>query len=531
MATTETGLGSKTETPAAPAVKVLPKKGDSILDKILKLLSSVRFGVTMLGVLLTFCMIGMLIVQVTVTEPAGAFDKYYASLTPSQKLVYGKLGFFDIYRSRYFMLLLAIVALNIILASIDRFPAAWQYIRKPKLNASPKFIAAQMFNDEFSESRAPQAAAERVIAAWKRLGFRGRISTENNRTTVFAQRHVYNRLGAYIVHVALLTIFTGGMLTSRLSTGGPMEIRPGKASNKYTTFDITLDGGPRQVDATLPFQIECRDLQQKLIRPEGSLDAGNTIDWLSYITIKDGSVQKDLLVHLNNVGSYPDHWWDPFSYRFFQSQFMPVGNAREITVSFEPEDGGAAVTPPVKIMRNGSTEVPGIGTVRYIGFYADFEIDDSGPVTKSRDYNNPAAQLEIVGADGKRNPAFAFNPQLAEEYLSKASNKLAKDGGANPLLVNGNKVILKDFEKVSSSHTLTIQYDPGRIPVYIGFSLLVLALCFVFFLSHQRVWAVIEPDGQGSRIYFGGNTNRNRPAYEDRFNLLVQSVTGRIKNE
>jgi cytochrome c biogenesis protein ResB len=182
-------------------------------------------------------------------------------------------------------------------------------------------------------------------------------------------------------------------------------------------------------------------------------------------------------------------------------------------------------------MRNGSAEVPGIGTVRYIGFYADFVIEDSGPATKSREYQNPAAQLEIIGADGSRNPAFAFNPQLAEEYLSKANDKVAKDGGTNPLLVNGNKIILRDFEKVSSSHTLTIQYDPGRIPVYIGFTLLVLALCFVFFLSHQRVWAVIEPDGQGSKIFFGGNTNRNRPAFEGRFNLLVHSVTGSGKWE
>jgi hypothetical protein len=40
------------------------------------------------------------------------------------------------------------------------------------------------------------------------------------------------------------------------------------------------------------------------------------------------------------------------------------------------------------------------------------------------------------------------------------------------------------------------------------------------------VWAVIEPNGKGSRIYFGGNTNRNKPAFEGRFNLLVKSATG-----
>ena len=124
----------------------------------------------------------------------------------------------------------------------------------------------------------------------------------------------------------------------------------------------------------------------------------------------------------------------------------------------------------------------------------------------------------------------AFNPALADQYLKKANDKVGKDG-ENPLLVSGNKIILRDFEKVSLTHTLTIQYDPGRTPVYLGFTLLVMALCGVFFFSHQRVWAVIEPNGKGSKIHFGGNTNRNRPAFEGRFNLLVQSVTGGSKDE
>ncbi|HEV8488112.1 MAG TPA: hypothetical protein VGV87_31615, partial [Blastocatellia bacterium] len=52
-----------------------------------------------------------------------------------------------------------------------------------------------------------------------------------------------------------------------------------------------------------------------------------------------------------------------------------------------------------------------------------------------------------------------------------------------------------------------------------------LSLCSVFFFSHQRVWAVIEPEGGGSKVGFGGNVNRNRNAFEGRFNLLVQSVS------
>lgn len=523
MATTETEVGSNVEAPPvlAPAVKIVTKKSDSILDKTLRLLSSVRFGIVMLSILLSCCMIGMLVMQVNVD----GFDKYFAHLKPAQVKIFGALGFFDIYRSRGFTLLLAITGLNIILASIDRFPAAWSYIRKPKLTASPKFIAAQTFSSEALEHADVKSAAEKVRSAWRKHGFRARLNEENDRVTVFAQRNAWNRLGAYAVHVALITIFTGGFLTSRYGVGGSMEIKPGRTSNAFETNEVSLEGS-RRSQAFLPFQIECTDLQQKLIREEGGLDSTNTIDWLSYIRIvdKERNTQQDMLVHLNNVGDYR-------GYRFFQNAFMPLGNARQISVTFEPANGSGSPSAPATIKRDGSADVPGIGTVRFVNFFPDFDVDASGPTTRSRDYNNPAAQLEITGPDGKRTMAFAFNPQLAEQYLAKANEKAGKEGVENPLLVGGNKIILKNFEKVSLTHTLTIQYDPGRTPVYLGFTLLVMALCSVFFFSHQRAWAVIEPNGKGSKIYFGGNTNRNKPAFEGRFNSLVQSVTGGSRDE
>jgi len=388
---------------------------------------------------------------------------------------------------------------------------------KPKLTASPKFIAAQMFTAEWEEQEGKETAAEKIRAAWRRFGFRAKASADNDRITLFAQRNVWNRLGAYFVHIALLTIFTGGFLTNHYGVGGSMEIRPGKVSNQFMTLQETLDG-PREGTAILPFQIECTDIQQKLIRPEGGLEAQNTIDWLSYITIVDKSIRKDMLVHLNNVGDYR-------GYRFFQSQFQPIGNARKITVSFEPVNGGAPIIAK-DIPRHGAVDVEGIGNVRFVDFFADFEITESGFATISRDYNKPVAQLEVTNQSGKKQVALALGPEAAAEFLGKASQKSEKEGADNKLLLDGHKVLLKDFEKVSYTHTLTVQYDPGRTPVYIGFTLLVIALCGVFFFSHQRVWAVIEQNGKGTKVYFGGNTNRNRPAFESRFNTLAQSVTG-----
>jgi cytochrome c biogenesis protein len=50
----------------------------------------------------------------------------------------------------------------------------------------------------------------------------------------------------------------------------------------------------------------------------------------------------------------------------------------------------------------------------------------------------------------------------------------------------------------------------------------------VFFFSHQRVWSLIEErkDGRGFDIVLGGNTNRNKLGFEDRFKRLVNEIKG-----
>ena len=71
------------------------------------------------------------------------FDKYFAELTPATRLLFGTLGFFDIYHAWYFNVLLLVLSLNIVLASIDRFPGAWAYVRKPKVEAGPVWLKTQ----------------------------------------------------------------------------------------------------------------------------------------------------------------------------------------------------------------------------------------------------------------------------------------------------------------------------------------------------------------------------------------------------
>src|SRR5437660_12556211 len=88
----------------------------SILTGFLKLLSSVRLGIMLLIILGLLAFLGMIIMQQNIE----GFDKYFADLAPSERLLYGSLGFFDIYHSWYYNLVILFLSLNIILASIER---------------------------------------------------------------------------------------------------------------------------------------------------------------------------------------------------------------------------------------------------------------------------------------------------------------------------------------------------------------------------------------------------------------------------
>ena len=498
---------TKAEIRVQPAPAQSARAGASPVTRLLNLLSSVRFGVSMLMLLVFFSMTGMLIMQ----KQVEGFDKYFAELTPATRLLFGTLGLFDIYNVWYFNLLLLILSLNIVLASIDRFPGAWAYVRKPKAEAGARWLKTQPVHDAFGlagDSR--DAVVRRVEEAYKAVGLKRPRVTErkDGSAVVFAQRHTWNRLGAYAVHVALLTIFLGGFLTNMFQHNGQMPLAPGDSSGEMSETVFNLDDRGLQLGKSaraLPFEVTCTDIQQKLIRLDGPITADNTIDWLTHIRIKDETGEHTAVVHMNNPHDYR-------GYRFFQASFINVGRARQISLRATPEGGGQPVE--VTIPRDGSATLPDGTRIDFLNFQPDFTMNGGQITTASGEYNNPAAQLLVRAPDGKQERAFAFAQELpAGAPIGRA--------------VAGYKFRLASFEKVADAHVLAVQKDPGATVFYVGSGMLCLTLSLVFFFSHQRFWTLVEPRGEREfAVTAGAHVNRNQVALEDRFKRLKSAITG-----
>jgi cytochrome c biogenesis protein len=178
-----------------------------------------------------------------------------------------------------------------------------------------------------------------------------------------------------------------------------------------------------------------------------------------------------------------------------------------------PEKGGDPIR--LDLVRNGSAELPDGAKVEFDSFQPDFVMNGGNPDTKSGDYNNPAVVLQVTPPGGEKTRVFAF------------ANKLPDNAPINAPKA-GYRWRLAEFEKVPSAHVLSIKYDPFQaafIAWYIGGFGLIGALAFVFFVSHKRIWAIVEKGETGSfEIAMGGNTNRNQFGFEDKFNKIASEL-------
>jgi cytochrome c biogenesis protein len=502
----------------------MPKANIPIFDRVLNFLSSVRLGVVLLCVLVVLSMTGMLIIQQNVE----GFDTYFASLTPAERLVFGWLGLFDIYHSWYFNTLLLFLSLNIILASIDRFPTAWTYIVSPKLTATKDWLLAQKQNAVLRARFEDQEEAARAVkAVFEANGLKTTVSQnesisyaldeqgnkrfdqtiKSSNIFVFGERGTINRLGAYVVHVALLTLFLGHFVALRTGFDADVRMIPGDGTDKIQMIQFDLDK-KEKFDVMLPFTMTCTDIQQKLIDPNGSIDVTNTLDWRTQLRIDDpeyGTLMAD--ISMNKPFVYR-------GYRFFQAQTVPIGNARTIKLELTPQNGGAPIT--LDIPRMGSVSLEDGTRVEYDEFLPDFSFNSEGkPDTQSGEYNNPVAVLNVIPPGGQRTRVFAFGSAVAEN-IPVGAPKL------------GYKWRMIEFEKSPFAHVLSIKYDPysgAFIAWYFGGFGLIGALIFVFFFSHRRIWALIRrAEGGGTEIVIGGHANRNHAGFEEKFKKILHDL-------
>ncbi len=464
---------------------VLHFKGWS--QRIQRTFSSLRTGIVLLITLGVVSAAGTFVLQRPLTD-AERLERAYA---PETLRWLDRLSLTDVFHSWWFALLLAALGLNIILASLKRFPVAWAYVQRRYARPDAHFLKGLTLQREIQipGKEIGLAAAER---AFRQLRFKPQRVASQDGMSLFAERNRFVRLAAYLVHASLLLIFAGAIADALLGYRGYVALTPNRQTNL-----VELSNGKMR---TLPFVVRCDDAGQ-----ENYAD-GSPRRWWSKLVVLDSGrevLRKEIAVN------------DPLVFRgvrFYQSGYGSSGDLGALRLRVVPK-ANPADTREIVLHPNETLALDAENSVRVAAFFPDFVIRGKQVETRSDQPNNPAIQLTV---DSKKSGAtklwlFANFPEVNHADESPFSFQL------------------RDLQ-MGWFTGLQVSHEPGQWAVWIGVVLMMVGLAAAFYFIHTRVWAVPISDDRGRLVlWVGASASKNREEFEERFSKLVAEILDGLK--
>jgi len=441
-------------------------------------LCSLKLAMTLLLSLAITSIIGTIIPQ------GNLAPQYIESIGQTKLKLYQALGFFDMYHSWWFVLLLGALSVNLIACSFKRLPQIWKVVTQPVTTLDEGTRKGLANLATITAPGTALALKERMVQILGASFSAPVVAEKDGAYHLYAQKTPWCRLAVYAVHLSILVIFIGALAGSLFGFKGFVNIPEGGSVSK-----IVGTGGK---EINLGFELRCEKFTASFY------DTGAPREFKSLLTVRENGKTVAGYDHVPIIVN------DPLSYRgitFYQSSYGKIGQ-HDFTVS--DLDGSHPVA--VKVPSDGSAQLPDGGEMHVLDATPDvasFEADKSGP----------AAQIEVHGPNGQttKSVVYANYPDLNLQSARKNGGPLFRYTGGQENQYTG----------------LQVARDPGVGIVWFGCLLMVVGVYCAFFLSHRRVWVRIQ-DGE---IVIGGNTNKNPAGFELAFEKLVQKIKGELAHE
>ncbi|MGD0507363.1 MAG: cytochrome c biogenesis protein ResB [Terriglobales bacterium] len=460
----------------------------AVAHKTWRTIASIQTGVVLLILVVILSAAGTIVLQRPVTEP----DEMQSAYSPQALRILDAVGLTDVFHAWWFLGLLLLVSLCITAASIDRFPNSWRFFSRPYKYPDAGFRRASHPQKllAIADEETGLVAAQRALHS---LGFKPERVVREDHFGIFAERHRISEMAVYIVHASLLLIFFGTIVDGVWGWRGTLNLNEGQTSNIVELRDGTT--------RALPFAIRCDSAGQ-----ENYKDGTPKKWWSNLAVVKDGQdvEKKEIVVN------------DPLLYsgvRFYQASYGPNGKVEKFSLVATPSNGSGQKQ-EIGLAVNDTVPLDADTTVRFAEFFPDYAVRDGQVYKKSNYLDNPAVHLVVTSKKAGKDFDVWF-PQLDE----------VADNSKSPWQFQATDLKMGHFTGLQVSH------EPGQWGVWSGVVLLGVGLAFVFYVVHMRFWAVpvCDPKSGKCLLWIGGSANRNRDAFEQRFNDLVALVEEDLK--
>ena len=453
-------------------------------DRLLRTFSSLRTGIVLLILLVIASAAGTMVLQRPITDP----EQLTRAYSPQTLVWLDRLGLTDVFHSWWFVALMGLLCVNIIFASLERFPGVWRQIVRPYRRPEAHFLSGLPLHEEIPlrDARQGVEAAER---AFRRLGLRPQLVGGEKDASLFAERHRIARLAAYVVHLSLLLILIGGMVDGIWGYRGFVALTQNEEVNQIELRDGTV--------IALPFSIHCYGAGQENY-PDGSPRRW----WSKLAVVEDGREVKTEEIEVNKPLVHR-------GLRFFQSSYGTTGDAGAIHLTAQPKEGGAAKE--ITLVQGENVKLDAETSVHLSSFVPDFVLSNGQIATRSNQPNNPAIQL-CIERQGKESKVWLFPKFPNFEHPNEAPYQFT----------------FRDFD-MGYFTGLQVAYEPGQWAVWTGVVLMGVGLLMAFYMVHMRFWAVPVDDGRGRLVlWVGANASKSREESRERFERLVKAIQAEL---
>jgi len=484
-----------------------------VLDYVWKFFCSLKLTVFLLIILAIVSILGTIIDQ---SDPGKNMNGLIRLLGDPKSAEVAlnwlvKLGLTSMYKSWWFVGLLAMLCANITACSIDRLPGVFKVISRQMKPLTDDSVKSFKNRQTLTLGGSLSEAERKVGEAMKSSGFGYTKAEKDGEIHLMSESGRYGRLGVYVTHLSVIIIFVGAIIGALWGFKGYVQIQEGESIDKIWLREVPLIPnknivveGPNSRYYQANFSVRCDKFELKEYKFRNR-PTGMPSDYISHLTVlQDGREVTDKQIEVNSPLKYQ-------SIKFYQSSYGQSPANAIMTIRVRSLNGSEPLFRDYSLKKGQRTKIEG----------SEYEmmLTDLSPDVVVSAQNELVPQSDQYKGRGAAIVAF-FN--AAGDVVDKA---VILD--VNPRSQPRNIPYSLDIVNYTGSYYtgLQVTYDPGVWVVYGGFIIMVLGIFVAFFMVHRRVWARIRTDEKGRAVVtVAGSVNKNRQAFARVFDKFADKL-------
>ncbi|MFD1030900.1 cytochrome c biogenesis protein ResB [Metaplanococcus flavidus] len=461
----------------------------SIIDKIWNFFSSVKVGVSIIVILLVAAAMGTILPQeqyINVPDRNDAtIQAYYADVYGEIGKIYHFLGFHDLYGSIWFIVLVGMLAISLIVASLDRFVPLYRSLKNQRVLRHQSFMNKQRI---YANGSAPADTMQKSEEKLKQLKYN--VTVDKN--GLLAEKGRFSRWGPYVNHIGLIIFLFGVML--RMMPGFYVDetlwIREGETraipdapgyyleNKNFIVESYTGEGDEERFEEAIErVGSVAKNYQTDIVlyeAPDESLPGATE----NMETVKEHAIRVNQPLKFDGYAVYQMD----FRQNELRSMTFDLTNK-------ESEESLGSFTVDL-VSPEESYDLGNGASVDLLGYYPDFSgFEDGEPQTATPVPNNPGFLVRM------------FTPETPDGEVSF----IVIQNTIEPLGDNQYKLTFQSAETRDVSG-LTIRKDRTLPILGLGGLIFMIGVAQGMYFNHRRFWIQQQEDGS---VILAGHTNKN----------------------